>query len=302
MDEARKSRSIIPRKAQVPLVVIGIAGLLYVAWNTANTMGWIGKPPRAKAPVTAKQPSHPSGETAATQPSSASTAAAPPVVRRPTGPAKNLDSIRPPARDPMTDLRATATAPTPATPTGPLATPPAPPATPPPAAASTGPPLLPPPMPGGAQPGFPSPVTGPGAVPPAVPAGPRPPVSPPHALPAALTSGYPLARRGTHEQAAEPQVTLVGTISGNRGSMAVVHPGDSARGQYVKPGQTVAGGTTRVESIEAGRIKVSGQGGAHELSLRPPPSAAQPKPEAAAPGGLKPPRVKGASQTGPTPD
>jgi hypothetical protein len=84
--------------------------------------------------------------------------------------------------------------------------------------------------------------------------------------------------------------------------MAVVHPGESARGQYVKPGQSVAGGAARVESIEAGKVKVSGQGGARELSLRPRPSAAQPKPEAAAAGGLRPPAVEGAPDTGLTRD
>jgi hypothetical protein len=105
-----------------------------------------------------------------------------------------------------------------------------------------------------------------------------------------LAISYPRAHRGSQAQASSTPVTVLGTISGNRGSLAVVHPGEAARGQYVKPGDTVTGSGARVESISPGTVTIGGRGGSRELSVRarrsvppaPAAPAATPKAEASA--------------------
>jgi len=282
----KKSKSLIPKRAQVPLVAVGFLLLAYFAWDTANRMGWIGGPPKAKTPVAAKQPAQPpAGGGAATQPPQPPGAARPTPARPPGAssgsPATNLDSLRAPARDPMAELGSTA-APAP----GPGAT--RPPPTPAPAPAPGGePPPLPPPMPtpGGATPGFPSPTVG---APAAVPTAAAPIAPAPRGVPAALAVTYPLARRGTRAQAQAAPVTVLGTISGNRGSLAVVHPGEAARGQYVKPGDTVAGSGARVESISPGSVRIGGRGGSRELTVRSRRTAPSATPQAASPTPVQP--------------
>jgi hypothetical protein len=86
-----------------------------------------------------------------------------------------------------------------------------------------------------------------------------------------------MAHRGTRAEAGLPGVTLMGTISGSRGSIAVVHPGETTRGQYLTPGQTVSGVGSRVESIGAGKVQLGGRGGSRELLLRPRPAAPPPE-------------------------
>jgi hypothetical protein len=280
---SKKSKSLIPKQAQVPLAVVGVALLAYFGWDTANRMGWVGGPPKAKTPVAAKQPPPPPGGGAAPTAAAPTTpgGGAPPGTAPASGrlaeaPTTNLDALRAPGRDPMAELNA----PPAATTATPPPTAPGGASTPPPTTSE--PPPLPPPMPtpGGAQPGFPSPTVG-GAPPAAVPAAAAPrPV--PHTLPPSMTVTYPLARRGGRAQASSP-VTVLGTISGNRGSLAVVHPGNAARGQYVKPGDTVAGSGARIESITSGAVKIGNRGGSREVSVRArrPVPAEQPKPEAA---------------------
>jgi len=61
--------------------------------------------------------------------------------------------------------------------------------------------------------------------------------------------------------------------------MAVVHPGETTRGQYVRPGESLSGNAVRVESIKPGRVTLGGRGGSREVILRPRPPAEAPKPE-----------------------
>ncbi|MBM3497822.1 MAG: hypothetical protein FJX74_04040 [Armatimonadetes bacterium] len=273
----KKPKSVIPKQAQIPLVAVGLVLLAYFAWDFANNMGWVGGPPKAKTPVAAKQP--PTGSGGVKQPAPNTTPApappatptiagqppGPPGVSSPGAPTTDLEALRAPGHDPMAELSSTAKppAPPPAAPTGHGPTPP-------PAIPSGEPPPLPPPMPtpGGAQPGFPSPVVGGAPPPPAVPAATQPAAPAPHRPPAAVTVTYPLARRGTRAQAAAPAVSVMGTISGNRGSLAVIHPNDAARGQYVKPGDTIVGSGAHIESISSGSVKVGGRGGTREVSVR----------------------------------
>ena len=273
----KQPKSVIPKKAQAPLVIFGLLLLAYFSYDTANKMGWVGKPPKAKTPVAAKHTPEPAGGGGATAPTPAPT---PPAgtsrpstgaATRPGSAPVDLDTLKAPARDPMGNLGAPA-----APPVRPQNVPPAPGAAPPAPGRGAEPPPLPPPvMPPGGTPGsFPSPITGPGA-PPAVPAAAVPIAPAFRPAPAAFTVNYPLARRGPKPQAA-PAVTLMGTISGNRGSMAVVHPGDTARGQYVRPGESLPGNAVRVESIKPGKVTLGGRGGSREVLLRPRPPAEAP--------------------------
>ena len=273
----KKPKSLIPRKAQIPMVLVGIPLLLYVLWSTSVQMGWVGGPPHAKPVQTAKQPAGGAtgGATAApttgptTAPTSSPSSATPPTHRR-GGPATDLNTLRAPSRDPMAELGSQ-----PAPPRPPNVPPPPEPAT---SKPATPPPAIPPPTAAPPAVGFPSPTTN---VPPAIPPGATPMVTPaaalPHPLPSALGASYPMARRGTRAEAGSPSVTLMGTISGSRGSMAVVHPGEATRGQYVSPGQTVYGAGARVESIEGGKIKLGGRGGTREILLRPRPASTSAK-------------------------
>lgn len=286
----KKPKSLIPKKAQIPLVLVGIPLLLYVVWSTANQMGWIGRPPHAKPVQAAKQPAGGAPGGAATQPTATpapttpTPARAPGAAPRPRAPI-DLSTLRAPSRDPLAELGAQ---PTPPKPPGPGPAP---------SGTTKPPPPIPEPTATAAGTGtFPNPTTGlPGPVPP----GAMPLVAPvtfqPRPLPPALGATYPMARRGTRAEAGSPSVTLMGTISGSRGSIAVVHPGETARGQYVAPGQTVSGVGSRVESIEAGKVKLGGRGGARELLLRPRPAAppAKPEVEAAAPQAEEAPDVGG---------
>jgi hypothetical protein len=64
-------------------------------------------------------------------------------------------------------------------------------------------------------------------------------------------------------------LALVGTISGSRGTLAVVHRTDvgGSRGAYVRPGEEVGTSGHRVEEIESGKITVKGGGRSQELAL-----------------------------------
>ena len=284
----KKPKSLIPRKAQIPMILVGVPVLLYVMWGTATQMGWVGKPPHAKPVQTAKQPAEGPGGPAAAHPAGPTATATPtpgpaPGPRGRAGPATDLSALRAPSRDPMAQL-------------GTPATPPKPPVTPPPPGSAAPPQVLPgPTSTPGATGEFPSPTTG---APPAIPPGalPMPVTLQARPLPSALGASYPMARRGTRAEAGSPNVTLMGTISGSRGSMAVVHPGETTRGQYLTPGQTLAGVGSRIESIEGGKVTLGGRGGSRELLLRPHHEAPPPKPEAAAP------KVEGAPDVGAKPD
>lgn len=279
MEEApRAPKSLIPKRAQLPLVIIGVIGLLVVLWDTANRMGWIGGPPRAKAPKSESKTADTTGGATASQTQPGSSTPQPASTQAPIRPRQgaptDLDTLRPPARDPMAQLTTmappTQPAPKPAIQTSPPRT-------------SEAPPLPPPmPTPGHAASEFPSPLTAqpaPSAVPkPAALVAPSP-----QPVPSALARAYPMARRGSRETAPSSNLTLVGTIHGSRGAIAVVHPNDSPRGHYLRPGETLYGGRERVEAIGAGKVHISGGAGERELTLRPRSTATQPKPEETSP-------------------
>ena len=278
---AKKPLTVVPKQAQIPLLIIGIPLLLYVGWSFATQMGWIGGPPHAKRPVTVKKPAGATqpGSTAGTRPGETAEATGPgarPGTKQPQ-PVANLDAIRAPARDPMAESGAAAGPPASGPkPPGPSATGGTAPRVPPP----TNPPLPPPMAPAG---GFPPPTTGPrapGAAPPVFTAPAAPPV---HSLPGAFGVQYPIARRGTLPASRPTPVELLGTISGSRGTMAVVHRTDtsSPRGVYVREGDAVGGDAHRVESISPGKMKLSGRGGTRELTVRPRPSSPPPPAESA---------------------
>jgi hypothetical protein len=273
---AKKGKSLIPKSAQIPMLIAGIPLLLYVIWSTATQMGWIGKPPHAKPPETvraAREPAPTSGGPAGGAPGNATPAptpggpAVPGVPAGPIGPAAiaDLDSIRAPGGDPMVAIDAQPAGPAPkplptGTTGGTAPRPPPPPSEPLPA------PIAPP------TGSFPSPTTGPAppAAPPSMAAAVAP-AAPVHRVPGAFTIQYPLARTGAGSTRKPAPVELVGTISGSRGTMAVVHrPGSSAaRGTYVREGDALAGSSQRIRSIQPGKVELSGRG-PRELTIRAP--------------------------------
>jgi hypothetical protein len=237
----QKPKDLIPKKAQIALLVIGIPLLLFTVVRFAGQMGWIGGPPKAKRVVQKKddQKPKPDGDAA---PTGKTPAPKPVRVGGKRREQPDLDSIELPARDPLGDLRLAQqpTPPEPATPGQP---------TPPGAAsaAASGPPPLPPPMPAPpSAPGFPSPVAGArAALPPAMVA--AQPIE--RGLPPALSASYPVLRRGGRVAQAPP-VSLVGTISGPQGSIAVVRSAEGgAPGRYVRPGQLTLGGRGRTHEL-----------------------------------------------------
>ncbi len=277
----KKSKDLIPKKAQIVLLIIGIPLLVFTGIRLSTQMGWIGGPPKAKKVVQKKKddPKKPPKGTPAKPADTGTPKPAPAGVPRE---APDLDSVSPPGRDPLADLATAAPGPGARPgPAEPSAVPPRP---------ST-PDSLPPPIPlPTATPTFPSPVTG-GAA--ALPPGmvvsqPREP-----GLPAALAANYPMVRRGGRASRA-PSVALVGTISGPQGSLAVVRPADlsGAPGRYVRPGQKVGGqGGAEVETITPGKLTITGQGRKHELSLPTPgpkPDSTTAEPEPAATGPIAP--------------
>lgn len=271
----KKPKDLIPKKAQIVLLIVGIPLLVFTGIRFSTQMGWIGGPPKAKKVVQKRQdaPKEPPKSTAA-KPGDTGTPK-PASVGAPRE-APDLDSVSLPDRDPLADLAGPAPGPgARPSPAGPSAGP-TPPST---------PDSLPPPIPlPAAASTFPSPVTGSA---PALPPGmvatqPREP-----GLPAALAASYPMVRRGGRASRA-PSVALVGTISGPQGSLAVVRPADSsgAPGRYVRPGQKVGGqGGAEVEEITPGRLTITGQGRKQELSLPTPgpePDSATARPEPSA--------------------
>jgi len=252
----KKPKDLIPKKAQLVLLILGIPLLVFTGIRFSTTMGWIGGPPKAKKVVQKKEdgPKKPPQGTPAKSPDTGTPRPAPVGTPRE---APDLDSVSLPDRDPLADLGKAA--PGPDARPGPTEPPVAPPR--PPTPDSLPPPLLP-----AITPPFPSPVTGAAAaLPPGmVPTQPREP-----GLPAALAASYPMARRGGRASRS-PSVALVGTISGPQGSLAVVRPADSsgAPGRYVRPGQKVGGqGGAEVEEITPGKLTITGQGRKQELSL-----------------------------------
>jgi hypothetical protein len=258
----KKSRDLLPKKAQIVLLVVGIPLLIFSVVRFSTTMGWIGGPPKAKR-VVQKKTDKPKDtpKPGAAEPAQPGPTAAAPVSGPKAGP-PDLDSIELAARDPLADLPASGPGPAPGQPS-----PPRPGGAPAPPAQPSGPPILPPPMPTpGSTPAFPSPVTGEA---PALP--PEMVVSRPveRGLPPALSASYPILRRGGRA-ARSASVSLVGTISGPQGSLAVVRSAGSAGapGRYVRPGQRVSGQTDdEVKEIGPGKLTLKSRGRPHELSL-----------------------------------
>ncbi len=262
-----RSKDLIPKKAQIVLLIVGIPLLIFSGVRLATTMGWIGGPPKAKKVVQRKEDRpKPPPEAGAPKPDTPGTTPATPRRTRRSG-APDLESIELPARDPLRDLGSPPSeAPAGATPGA--AKPPAPPSPPP------SPPPLPPPLPTASATGpFPSPVTGgEAALPPAMVV--RRPTE--RGLPPALSASYPLLKRGGRAPRTA-SVSLVGTISGPQGSLAVVRPSNAtgAPGRYVRPGQTISGpGGEEVKAISPGKLTISTRGRTQELSL-PTPSGEQ---------------------------
>lgn len=264
MDTPKKkeSKDLIPKKAQIVLLIVGIPLLAFASLRFATTMGWIGGPPKAKTDIVKKddQPK-PAPDVGAPKPAPPGTRLSGPGRTRQGG-APDLESIQLPDRDPLADLGGPRPAASPGgttTPGGPK--PPTPPSTPPSA------PPLPPPLPTPTSTGpFPSPVTGGAtALPPAMVV--RRPQE--RGLPPALAASYPLVRRGGRAPRTA-SVSLVGTISGPQGALAVVRPADAAGapGRYVRPGQPVDGrGGEEVKAIAPGKVTISNRGRTQELSL-----------------------------------
>jgi len=266
----KKPKHLIPRRAQIPLVVIGIPLLVFAMLRMAKDMGWIQTVPKAKQAVAKKAPEAPTTGGATTpasgptQPSRPSGMVAGPTGLGPGVPAPSVDTIAlPPNKDPLTELHPATTTPPGAAPG--VKPPPAP-------TTPRNPPPLPPPLPApvSATP-FPSPTTGgSAALPPAMTS--RPAQRP---LPAALAVNYPLVRRGGGPLP-PASVSLVGTISGQSRSLAVIRRAGAqeARGRYVRPGESLDREGNRVKAIGSGRITVMGRGGTRELGLPPPQSSA----------------------------
>jgi hypothetical protein len=276
----KKPKVLVPRQAQLPLLILGAPLLVYAGLHMAKQMGWIQDVPKAK--VVAAKPGG-SGATpggAATAGAGAAQRATPTPMAPGAGPMRgraaqpSVDSISlPPGKDPLAPLGAAQ--PTPATP----ASPPAKPVGPPPRAPGKlpSPPPLPPPIPApSVKGGFPSP-TGSAAA--ALPPEMAPPKTAPapRPVPAALAVGYPILRRGSAGvAAAPPPVELVGTISGPAGSLAVVRRTDSAKaqGRYVRPGESLDRAGDQVQDIGQGTVTLGGRGGTRRISLPPPKSGA----------------------------
>jgi hypothetical protein len=271
MDTPQKkkaSKDLIPKKAQIILLIVGIPLLIFTVVRVGTQLGWIGGPPRAKEVVQRKEDKpKPPEATSKPEPAEAAT--------RPAGPGKPavadlppLESIELADRDPLADLNPPPPKPGESAPATPAGSGPGP--------APSEPvsrPPLPPPTPPGAG-SFPSPMPGEApALPPAMAAlQPRE-----RGLPPALSANYPLLRRGRRAPRTA-SISLVGTVSGPAGSIAVVRPvgSEGAQGRYVRPGQTVAGGGEEVKAIGPGKMTLKNRGRTQELSLPAPGSQTTP--------------------------
>jgi hypothetical protein len=262
----KKSKSVIPRSAQIVLIIVGIPLLLFFGFRMAREMGWISTVPQARRVAKAKPTPGAQPTTGAPAGTTQPTAVAPPPRPGPTKVADLGKIVLPPGRDPMADLRA-APAPTPP------GTPPGGPAGPA-RAPSAPPPVLPSPLPPPSVGPFPSPTTTGPAV--ALPPQMRPAQPAPRPLPPALAVSYPIVRRGVPSRA--PSVALVGTISSKSRSLAVVRSTDTegARGRYVRPGESIDRQGHQVKTIGPGTITLSGRGGSRQLGLPGPPSTTGP--------------------------
>ena len=246
-----KSKSVIPKKVQIPLLVIGAVFLIITGVQFCSKMGWIGKPPTAKTEIVAKEPDTPPEDTPETM------SVPVPITPRPEDDDRPaLEDLQLGPRDPLSDFNLPEPEPADTTPSaGPDTS-----GAPPPLMDAS---LLPPPIPAG---GLPNPFPGGGvtgeATPVAVtPQGPR--------LSEALATPYPMAHRGAITRGQPAPVSLVGTISGSKGSVAVVRRSDveGSRGDYVRPGERVGSGDHRIEDIGPGRITVRGNGRTSNLTL-----------------------------------
>ncbi|HJN18211.1 MAG TPA: hypothetical protein QGH10_22110 [Armatimonadota bacterium] len=250
--KASASKSAIPKKLQLPLLLAGIPLLLFVGYRFATQMGWIGGPPEA---VVRETPDEPSEQP---EPVVEDPGTTPAVVRPVTDDdLPELASIVLGPRDPLADL-----VPEPKTPEPPAAG----------DAIVSGstvtpgpPPPLPGPIPGPMVGDFPSPTGGPLGPPVLV----NRPVQTGPTLPPALTTAYPQVHRGSRAAAKAAPIALLGTISGSNGAMAVLRQTDVAggRGAYVRPGDEVGRTGHHVDEIEEGRVKVRSGGRSHELIL-----------------------------------
>jgi len=264
----KKPKHLVPPKAQIPLIVIGIPLLIFAMLRMAKDMGWIQSLPHAKQAAAKKAPETSSPGAATTTTGTPTEPSQPPIAAmgpRPGGPAPSVDTITlPPNKDPLTELHPTTTP-------SPGAAPGSKPVSPPPTIPNNPPPLPPPlPAPVSTTP-FPSPTTGgSAALPPTM--RPRPAQRP---LPAALAASYPVVRRGGGPLP-PASVSLVGTISGKSRSLAVVRRSDTqgAHGRYVRPGESLDKEGNRIKAIGSGEITVVGRGGMRELALPPPQSSA----------------------------